>query len=108
MAQYQSGAQTRRINSLNATSPEPFLEIHPTQAIRLAISDGDMVRVSTRRGTARVRARLTKSIRRDTLFIPFHWSGEGCANLLTNPVLDPVSKMPEFKVCAARVDKDVD
>ena len=108
MAQYQSGAQTRRVKSLNTTSPEAFLEIHFSQAARLGIVEGDMVRVSTRRGAARVRARLTKSIRRDTLFIPFHWSGEGCANLLTNSVLDPVSKMPEFKVCAARVDKDVD
>ena len=106
MAQYQSGAQTRRVRSLNTTSPEPFVEIHSSQAARLGIVEGDMVRVSSRRGMARVRARLTKAIRRDTIFIPFHWSGEGCANLLTNPALDPISKMPEYKVCAARIDKD--
>jgi assimilatory nitrate reductase catalytic subunit len=63
------------------------------------------VRVSTRRGAAEVPARLTAGIRQDTLFVPFHWAGAARANLLTNPALDPVSKMPEFKVCAARVDK---
>jgi assimilatory nitrate reductase catalytic subunit len=59
-------------------------------------------------GSARsaVRARLTHAIRQDTLFIPFHWGGSGRANLLTNPALDPISRMPEFKVCAARLEKD--
>ena len=67
------------------------------------VTDGAMVRVSSRRGAAVVRARLVESIRHDTVFIPFHWAGEGRANLLTNPALDPVSRMPEFKVCAVDV-----
>ena len=53
-------------------------------------------------------ARLSASIRMDTLFVPFHFGGDGCANLLTNPALDPVSRMPEFKVCAARLEKAAD
>jgi assimilatory nitrate reductase catalytic subunit len=52
-----------------------------------------------------MKAQLTQSIRMDTLFVPFHFGGKGRANLLTNPALDPVSKMPEFKVCAVRIEK---
>jgi assimilatory nitrate reductase catalytic subunit len=69
------------------------------------ITDGEEVRLTTRRGTALVIARLTPKIRMDTLFVPFHFSGAQRANLLTNPALDPVSRMPEFKVCAVRIEK---
>ncbi|HLJ56570.1 MAG TPA: molybdopterin oxidoreductase family protein [Chthonomonadaceae bacterium] len=106
MAQYQSGTQTRRVKALNAIAPEPRLEIHPELARRLAIEDGRRVRIATRRGEAVMTARLTATIRPDTLFAPFHWPGVGSANLLTNPALDPVSRMPEFKVCAARIIPD--
>ncbi|MFB4317141.1 molybdopterin oxidoreductase family protein [Actinomadura sp. 21ATH] len=104
LAQYQSGAQTRRVRPLADAAPEPFVELHPDLAGRLGIADGDGVRVASRRGAATVRARLTDAIRRDTVFIPFHWAGEGRANLLTNPELDPMSRMPEFKVCAVRLE----
>ncbi|MDQ3812629.1 MAG: hypothetical protein M3347_01605, partial [Armatimonadota bacterium] len=57
--------------------------------------------------SAVLRARLTSSIRQDTLFVPFHWGENGRANLLTNPALDPTSRMPEFKVCAVRIEKTV-
>ena len=103
MQQYQSGTQTRRVKSLNEAAPAPFAEMHPTLAHRFGIADGDSVLLSTRRGEALVIARLTPTIRQDTLFVPFHWGGKGCANLLTNPALDPISKMPEFKVCAAKI-----
>jgi assimilatory nitrate reductase catalytic subunit len=102
---YQSGTQTRRVGPLAAAVPSAFVEIHPQLAAVFHIADEDMVQVSTRRGTAVARARLTAAIRQDTLFMPFHWPGEGRANLLTNPALDPASKMPEFKVCAARIAK---
>lgn len=105
MAQYQSGTQTRRVAALRDLSPEPLVEIHPSLATRFGIMDGDVVAVATRRGAAQVRARLTPNIRPDTLFMPFHWGGAGRANQLTNPALDPTSKMPEFKVCAARIEK---
>jgi assimilatory nitrate reductase catalytic subunit len=101
LTQYQSGAQTRRIAGLPGT---PFVELHPDLAARLGIVDGDPVEVSTRRGTATADARLSTSIRADTVFMPFHYAGKARANTLTNSALDPVSKMPEFKVCAARVD----
>jgi assimilatory nitrate reductase catalytic subunit len=93
------------VGPLAAAVPSAFVEIHPQLAAVFRIADGDMVQVSTQRGTAVARARLTAAIRQDTLFMAFHWPGEGRANLLTNPALDPASKMPEFKVCAARIAK---
>jgi assimilatory nitrate reductase catalytic subunit len=64
------------------------------------------VRLTTRRGTGLFRAELSAEMRMDTVFVPFHFAGDGRANLLTNPALDPVSRMPEFKVCAVRLDKE--
>ncbi|MBT2444828.1 molybdopterin oxidoreductase family protein [Streptomyces sp. ISL-36] len=104
VAQYQSGAQTRRVDELNAAAPGPFVELHPRLADRLGVSDGERVAVVSRRGRAVAPARVTTSIRPDTVFMPFHWPGEGRANTLTNPALDPVSRMPEFKVCAVRLE----
>ncbi len=104
MAQYQSGVQTRRVRTLHDMAPEAFVELHPQLAQQHGIPEGGQVRVSTRRGTIEVKARITTDIRPDTLFIPFHFAGKGCANLLTNSALDPISKMPEFKVCAARIE----
>ncbi|WP_262844979.1 molybdopterin oxidoreductase family protein [Sphaerisporangium corydalis] len=104
LAHYQSGAQTRRIAALNEASPGPYVELHPDLAERLEVVSGDLVRVSSRRGTTEAPARVGPAIRRDTVFMPFHWAG---ANLLTNPALDPLSRMPEFKVCAVRVERAV-
>ena len=104
-AHYQSGTQTRRVERLTNTARESFVEIHPATAHTYGIAENDDVLLSTRRGTALAKARLTQSIRIDTIFVPFHFAGRGRANLLTNPAVDPVSKMPEFKVCAARVAK---
>ncbi len=101
---YQSGTQTRRVAELRAAAPEPFVELHPTLGDELAVDDGDVVWLHSRRGRAAARVRLTDTIRPDTLFMPFHWGGRGAANLLTNPALDPASKMPEFKVCAVRLE----
>jgi assimilatory nitrate reductase catalytic subunit len=105
MSQYQSGTQTRRVAALMRALPEPFVQIHPSMARTYGIGEGQPVRLTTRRGTALLVAQLTPSIRMDTLFVPFHFNGAGRANLLTNPALDPVSRMPEFKVCAARIEK---
>lgn len=104
VAQYQSGAQTRRVAELNAAAPGPFVELHPRLAERIGVAEGGAVAVTSRRGRAVAPARITVAIREDTVFMPFHWAGEGRANTLTNPALDPVSKMPEFKVCAVRVE----
>lgn len=105
LAQYQSGAQTRRTPALAEAAPGPFVELHPRLAARLGVTDGDGLTVVSRRGSVTAPARLTAAIRADTVFMPFHWPGEGRANTLTNPALDPVSRMPEFKVCAVRVEK---
>ncbi len=104
VAQYQSGAQTRRVDELNAAAPGPFVELHPRLASRIGVVEGAPLAVVSRRGRAVAPARITDSIRADTVFMPFHWPGEGRANSLTNPALDPVSRMPEFKVCAVRVE----
>jgi assimilatory nitrate reductase catalytic subunit len=85
--------------------PEPLCEIHPSLAGRLGIRPGDVVKVSTRRGEIRLPAQVVKTIRPDTIFVPYHWPGEQSANLLTNRALDPISKIPEFKVCACRIEK---
>ncbi|WP_327385499.1 molybdopterin oxidoreductase family protein [Streptomyces sp. NBC_01207] len=104
VAQYQSGAQTRRVDELNAAAPGPFVELHPRLAARIGAVDGSPLAVTSRRGRAVAPARITDTIRADTVFMPFHWPGEGRANTLTNPALDPTSRMPEFKVCAVRVE----
>jgi assimilatory nitrate reductase catalytic subunit len=105
MGHYQSGTQTRRVKALSSERPRAFVEMHPALARTHGIAEGEMVRVQSRRGTGEFEARITTTIRRDTVFIPFHWGGQGCANLLTNPELDPISKMPEFKLCAVRIER---
>jgi assimilatory nitrate reductase catalytic subunit len=88
------------VKALNAALPEPRAEIHPDLARRHGIADGDLVELRSRRGAAVMRARLTDGIRPDTVFAPFHWPG---VNALTNPALDPHSRMPAFKACAVAI-----
>ncbi|HEY0815683.1 MAG TPA: molybdopterin oxidoreductase family protein [Pseudonocardia sp.] len=97
---YQSGAQTRRSPTLSSAEPRAYAEIHPALARRLGVADGAAVRLTTRRGSAVVAARLTDAIRVDTVFVPFHWAR---VNDLTSPRLDPTSRMPEFKACAVAI-----
>ncbi|WP_189053294.1 molybdopterin oxidoreductase family protein [Longimycelium tulufanense] len=104
LAQYQSGAQTRRVAELNAVEPEPFVEMHPDTAERAGLRDGAMARVSSARQSTVARVRIVQTMRVDTVFLPFHFPGAGRANLVTNPALDPLSRMPEFKVCAVRIE----
>jgi len=103
LAHYQSGTQTRRVPELMELAPGPLAEMHPRLARRHRLADGDPVTLATRRGEARFTVRITSGIREDTVFVPFHWNDTASANRLTNPALDPISRMPEFKVCAARV-----
>lgn len=100
---YQSGAQTRRVPELNRVEPRAFVQIHPLTADLFGIEEGDDVVVRTRFGEAVGAARLSNDIRRDCVFMPFHFPAAGAANLATNPALDPISSMPEFKVCAASI-----
>lgn len=100
---YQSGAQTRRVPALAAAQPEPYVEMHPWLADRLGLDDGDLAEVTSARGTAVAVARLAVGARPDTVFMPFHWAGEGSANRLTSDATDPISGMPEFKVATVQV-----
>lgn len=103
--QYLSGNQTRRIGFLVQQCPEPFVEIHPETAARYGIADGERVKVVSRRGEGVFPALVVRTIRPDTIFIPYHWGEELAANQITNAALDPTSKIPEFKACAARIEK---
>ncbi|MCW2633235.1 MAG: Nitrate reductase, partial [Pseudonocardia sp.] len=104
LAHYQSGAQTRRVTELTAAAPESFVEVHPDTAARVGLADGQRARLVSRRGAALAVVRCEPSMRPDTVFLPFHYGGDQAANLVTNPVLDPISGMPEFKACAVRLE----
>lgn len=105
VSQFLSGTQTRRIGPLVRQYPEPLLELHPELAREHKIIDGDSVRVWSRRGSVTLHCQVVKTIRPDTVFIPYHWADEKSANRLTNNTLDPISKIPEFKVCAVQIAK---
>ncbi|WP_084130064.1 molybdopterin oxidoreductase family protein [Demequina sp. NBRC 110055] len=100
---YQSGAQTRRVAELNAAQPEPFVEMHPLLADRLGLAEGEVAVLTTARGEGFAAVRVTEATRPDTVFMPFHWGGQGSANRLTNDATDPISGMPEFKVTAVSI-----
>ncbi|MBW3590290.1 MAG: molybdopterin oxidoreductase family protein [Actinobacteria bacterium] len=103
VAHYLSGNQTRRIDALVQQTPSPWIEVHPD----LGYSNGDPVRIVSRRGSATYPALVVASIRRDTVFIPYHWATPVAANLMTVDALDPTSLIPEFKVCACRIEPGV-
>jgi assimilatory nitrate reductase catalytic subunit len=103
VSQYLSGTQTRRIGKLVKQYPEPLLEIHPKLAATLGIKHRELVKVQTRRGEAEFPAQIVETIREDTVFVPYHWPGRKSVNQLTSGHLDPVSKIPEFKVCACKL-----
>jgi assimilatory nitrate reductase catalytic subunit len=105
VSQYLSGTQTRRIGALVDMYPEPKLEIHPRLAKSHGIADGDWVHVTTRRGDATFQAMVVKTIRPDTVFVPYHWAGPKSINQLTHRTIDPRSKIPEYKVSACRIEK---
>ena len=108
LAQYQSGAQTRRVPALHRSAPEAFVEMHPQLAQRIGAEEGDLVTVRSGRGSATAPVRLSRGSRPDTVFMPFHWGGVASANALTNDAVDPVSGMPDFKVCAVSVELAAD
>ncbi len=103
---YNSGNQTRRVTRLATASRAPRLQIHPDLAMRLGLSDDATVIVESRRGTARFTVGISPDIRDDTVFAPIHWGAHEAVNLLTNRAVDPISRMPELKVCAVNVRGD--
>jgi len=105
VSQFLSGTQTRRIGPLVEQYPEPRIEIHPRLAEKLGVMDGDWTTCETRRASLTVRAMVVTTIRPDTVFIPYHWAGPKSANRLTVAAQDPISKIPQYKVCGCRVRK---
>ncbi|NWF55281.1 MAG: formate dehydrogenase subunit alpha, partial [Syntrophaceae bacterium] len=101
-AQFHTGTMTRNSPSLKREIDQCFVELHPADAGELGLADGQMAAIESRRGAVRARVRLTDRINRGTVFMPFHFL-ESRANLLTNPAADPVAKIPEYKVCAVRI-----
>ncbi|HJU66399.1 MAG TPA: molybdopterin-dependent oxidoreductase, partial [Gemmatimonadaceae bacterium] len=101
---WHTGTMTRRSHGLDAREPTPTVEISGADAAELGIADGDPVRVSSRRGSIEISARISPRVARRQIFIPMHYR-EAAANLLTNPALDPYAGIPEFKVCAVRVER---
>ncbi|GMW02201.1 MAG: molybdopterin oxidoreductase [Candidatus Hydrogenedentota bacterium] len=105
ISHFLSGTQTRRIGPLVDHCPDPFIEVHPRLAKKLGIEDKDWVTAESRRGSCILRAKVVNTIRPDTIFIPYHWPGRKSANQLTVSAQDPISKIPEYKVCAVRLRK---
>jgi assimilatory nitrate reductase catalytic subunit len=103
VSQYLSGTQTRRIGKLVDLFREPRLEIHPELAAKYNIHQDELVQLSTRRGSEVFPVNIVETIRRDTVFLPYHWPGKKSANQFTPGTLDPISKIPEFKVCACKL-----
>jgi assimilatory nitrate reductase catalytic subunit len=105
VSQFLSGTQTRRIGPLVKQYAEPRIEMHPRLASKLGIADGDWTTAETRRGSITLKAQVVTTIRPDTIFIPYHWAGPKSVNQLTVAAQDPISKIPQYKVCGCRVRK---
>ena len=101
---WHTGTMTRRVGGLEFLAPEELVEINPADAAALGIADRDWIRVSSRRGAVTARAWVTDRVRPGLIFMTFHFA-EALGNVLTNNVIDPVAKIPEYKVCAVRVEK---
>ena len=101
---WHTGAMTRKASNLDAIEPEPSVSISPKDILKNNMNPGDKIKVSTRRGSIDIRVRQDRAIPDGVIFIPFCYN-ESAANLLTNPALDPYGKIPEFKYCAAKIEK---
>jgi len=101
---YHSGSMSRRAEPLNEHIPTGWVEISPSLAERLGVSEGEKVTVESRRGKIETNARVTDKVIDNVVFIPFHFA-EAAANRLTNAALDPVARIPEYKVCAVKISK---
>ncbi|MBI4698449.1 MAG: formate dehydrogenase subunit alpha [Nitrospirae bacterium] len=101
---YHTGTMIRKGDSLNSVVPEAYVELNPDDAERLGLSDAEKVRVSSRRGAIEIKTAISQRVGKGMVFIPFHYK-EASANMLTNSAIDPISKIPEFKICAVKIEK---
>jgi assimilatory nitrate reductase catalytic subunit len=104
-SQYLSGVQTRRTEGLNKKAPVPVAEIHPWLASKIGLGVEDRIRITSRRGSLVFQVKVTEGIQPRTVFVPFHWGDQLSINQLTIGALDPTSRMPEFKICAVKVER---
>lgn len=104
LPQFHTGTMTRRVEGIERIAGECLIEINKEDAKRLNLSDEEKVKVISRRGEISAKIKVRVGIKPGVIFIPFHFA-EAAANALTNPALDPVSKIPEYKVCAVRIEK---
>ena len=102
--QYHTGTMSMKTAGLNEIAPEAFVEISPHDARKLKLEEGSRVNIDSRRGTIQARIKISRKAVSGTVFIPFHYA-QAAANRLTNAALDPISGIPEYKVCAVRVSK---
>jgi formate dehydrogenase major subunit/formate dehydrogenase alpha subunit len=100
---YHTGSMTRRVEAIESVAHQPYVEMHPDDARAMRVSSGDAVRVSSRRGAIQLAVRVSDRPAKGMVFIPFHYR-EAAVNALTSAVLDPVSKIPELKVCAVKIE----
>ena len=103
MYHWHTGTMTRRATGLDSREPTPTFELNPLDASEMGIEDGDPVRITSRRAAMEIAVRISDRVARKQIFVPMHYR-EAAANLLTNPALDPYAKIPEFKVCAVRLE----
>jgi formate dehydrogenase major subunit len=101
---YNGGSMTLRSESLNEREPELYVEINPMDALNLNVGQGAIVVVTTRRGMAEAKARITEKVKPGMVFMPFHYHG---TNIITSDALDPVAKIPEYKIAACRIEAKV-
>ena len=103
---YHTRTMTSRVEGLNKLYPKSYIEINPIDADNLSVNDGDRVKVSSRRGEVVTTVKVENIIEKGVVFMPFHFS-DGAANYLTNSAVDPIAKIPEFKVCAVNIEKSI-
>ncbi len=103
-AHYHTGTMTRNSESLDFEVREGFLEINPADAQALDICDGQKIKMASRRGEIETKIMITERVSPGLVFMPFHFE-EANVNKLTNPAFDPIAKIPEFKVCAVKLEK---
>ena len=101
---WHTGTMTRRTSTLDREVPAAYAEMHPQDAERLDLKNGDYVSVSSRRGQIKISVKIAEKVKEGSIFIPFHFR-EAAANVLTNPAVDPIAKIPEYKVCAVKIEK---
>jgi predicted molibdopterin-dependent oxidoreductase YjgC len=100
---YHTGTMIRKGDALNSIEPDAYVEMNAKDGHSLGLGNGQRARVSSRRGSIEIKVKFSDRVAKGRIFIPFHYK-EAAANVLTNTALDPISKIPEIKVCAVKIE----